>query len=44
MLDQKFGKLCLEQLNLLILYEDDTVTKVPNSIFRKLSAAEPGTC
>lgn len=42
--DQKFGKHCLEQLNLLIFYEDDTLSEVSNSSFKKLSAAELGTC
>lgn len=28
----------------MIFYEDDTLSEVPNNIFRKLSAAEPGTC
>lgn len=42
--EQKFGKLCLEQLNLLIFYEVTTLSEVHNSIFGKFSAAEPGTC
>lgn len=42
-LDQKLGKLCLERLNLILFFENDTLTEVPNSISRKASTAEIGT-